>query len=201
MKPESDRTARLAVSRGAVKPQKLAHVVRRTGHFDELVQWYCTVLGAEVVHSDGMLAFLTYDDEHHRVAIAGIPGLPDQHDMTAGTDHVAFTYAELGDLLQTYRRLKTLGIEPYWCINHGPTVSMYYKDPDGSRIELQVDTIPSAEAIDAWMRSGAFAANPIGVVFDPEELAARYEAGEPLATLLVRPRLPEGAGPFDMLRF
>jgi hypothetical protein len=99
--------------------------------------------------------------------------------MAAGTDHVAFTYGDLGDLLQTYRRLKTAGIEPYWCINHGPTISLYYKDPDGSRIELQVDTMPSSEAIDAWMRSGDFAANPIGIVFEPDELAARYESGEP----------------------
>lgn len=196
-----DRAARLAASRGAVRPQKLAHVVRRTGRFDELVRWYCTVLGAEVVHSDGMLAFLTYDDEHHRIAIAGIPGLGEQPAMAAGTDHIAFTYADLGDLLQTYRRLKAIDIVPYWCVNHGPTVSMYYKDPDGSRVELQVDTMPSAEAIDVWMRSGEFAANPIGVVFDPERLLARYEAGEPLSTLMARPSLPEGAGPLDMLRF
>ena len=121
--------------------------------------------------------------------------------MAAGTDHIAFTYADLGDLLQTYRRLKAAGIEPYWCINHGPTVSMYFKDPDGSRIELSVDTMPSSEAIDAWMRSGEFAANPIGVVFDPDELAARYEAGEPLEKLTARPPLPEGTGPFEMLRF
>ncbi|HJQ84388.1 MAG TPA: VOC family protein [Candidatus Binatia bacterium] len=201
MKTGEDRKARLAAGRGVVKPQKLAHVVRRTGRFAELVRWYCTVLGAEVVHSDGMLAFLTYDDEHHRIAIAGIPGLPEQAEMTAGTDHIAFTYGDLGDLLHTYRRLKTLGIEPYWCINHGPTVSMYYKDPDGSRVELQVDTMPTAESIEAWMRSGEFAANPIGVVFEPEELVARYEAGEPLATLTARPKLPDGAGPFDMLRF
>ncbi len=201
MNTESDRKKRLAADRSVVKPHKLAHVVRRTSRFGELVQWYCTVLGAEVVHSDGMLAFLTYDDEHHRIAIAGIPGLPEQPEMTAGTDHIAFTYEDLGDLLHTYRRLKALGIEPYWCINHGPTVSLYYKDPDGSRIELQVDTMPSGEAIEAWMRSGEFAANPIGVVFEPEELAARYEAGEPIETLTARPPLPDGTGPFDMLRF
>lgn len=201
MNTETDRKARLAADRGIVKPHKLAHVVRRTARFDELVQWYCTVLGAEVVHSDGMLAFLTYDDEHHRIAITGIPGLPEQPEMTAGTDHIAFTYEDLGDLLHTYRRLKALGIEPYWCINHGPTVSLYYKDPDGSRIELQVDTMPSAEAIEAWMRSGEFAAKPIGVVFEPEELFARYEAGEPLETLTARPPLPDGMGPLEMLRF
>ena len=201
MSIEPDRRNRLARARGTVKPQKLAHVVRRTTRFDELVKWYCTVLGAEVVHSDGMLAFLTYDDEHHRIAIATIPGLEEKPPMAAGTDHIAFTYGDLGDLLYTYRRLKSEGIEPYWCVNHGPSVSMYYKDPDGNGVELSVDTMPSAAAIDAWMRSGEFAANPIGVVFDPEDLVARYEAGEPLERLMARPSLPEGATPFDMLRF
>ena len=201
MSDREDRKRRLARDRGVVKPRQLAHVVRRTSRFEELVRWYCTVLGAEVVHSDGMLAFLTYDEEHHRIAIAGIPGLPDQPPMAAGTDHIAFTYGDLGDLLHTFRRLKAAGIEPFWCINHGPTTSLYYKDPDGSRVELQVDNLPTAEAIDGWMRTGQFAANPIGVVFDPEELIARYEAGEPIESLTARPPLPAGATPFDMLRF
>ena len=201
MSDREDRKRRLARDRGVVKPRQLAHVVRRTSRFEELVRWYCTVLNAEVVHSDGMLAFLTYDEEHHRIAIADIPGLPDQPPMAAGTDHIAFTYGDLGDLLHTFRRLKAAGIEPFWCINHGPTTSLYYKDPDGSRVELQVDNLPTAEAIEGWMRTGQFAANPIGVVFDPEELVARYEAGEPIETLTARPPLPAGATPFDMLRF
>src|SRR6187549_3526931 len=119
MNDANDRTHRLAADRGIVKPQKLAHIVRRTSQFDEMVRWYCTVLGAEVVHADGTLAFLTYDDEHHRIAIAGIPGLEDQPAMAAGTDHIAFTYGSLDDLLHTYVRLKAEGIEPFWCINHG----------------------------------------------------------------------------------
>ena len=201
MSDREDRKRRLARDRDVVKPRQLAHVVRRTSRFEELVRWYCTVLNAEVVHSDKMLAFLTYDEEHHRIAIAGIPGLPDQPPMAAGTDHIAFTYGDLGDLLHTFRRLKAAGIEPFWCINHGPTTSLYYKDPDGSRVELQVDNLPTAEAIEGWMRTGQFAANPIGVVFDPEELIARYEAGEPIESLTARPPLPAGATPFDMLRF
>src|SRR5207249_8938664 len=100
-----------------------------------------------------------------------------------------------------FKRLKGAGNAPYWRINHGPTTSMYYKDPDGNRVELQVDNLPSAEAIDTWMRSGEFAANPIGVIFDPEDLVARWETGEAIETLTARPSLPEGTGPFDMLRF
>jgi catechol-2,3-dioxygenase len=196
-----DRSAKLAADRGRIAPVKLAHFVRRTSRFAEMLHWYQTVLGATVVHSDGVLAFLTYDDEHHRIAIAQIPGLEDQPPMASGTDHVAFTHADLGDLLSTYARLKQEGIEPYWCINHGPTTSMYYKDPDGSRVELQVDNFPTAEETNRWIRSGEFAKNPIGVVFDPEELLARYRAGEPMEQLTARPPLPEGATPFDMLRF
>jgi len=195
-----DRAAKLG-ERGRVTPKQLAHVVRRTSRFAEMVRWYEAVLAAEVVHSDDFLAFLTYDDEHHRIAIAQLPGLEDQPPLAAGTDHIAFAYADLGDLFYTFERLRRVGIEPFWCINHGPTTSMYYKDPDGNKVELQVDNFPSTEETNRWMRSGEFAANPIGVVFDPEELAARYRAGEPIAALVVRPPLPEGATAFDMLRF
>jgi catechol-2,3-dioxygenase len=200
MEPREDRNAKLAADRGRVAPVKLAHIVRRTSRFAEMLAWYQTVLGAEIVHSDRMLAFLTYDDEHHRLAIVAIPGLEDQQPLAAGTEHVAFTHADLGDLLYTYARLKREGIEPYWCINHGPTTSMYYKDPDQSRVELQVDNFPTAEETNRWIRSGDFAANPIGVVFDPEELLARYRSGEPIEKLVKRPPLPAGATPFDMLR-
>ena len=80
-----DRHAKLAPTRGRIAPAKLAHVVRRTSRFEEMIAWYETVLDARVVHRDGVLAFLTYDDEHHRIAIAGIPGLPDQPPMVTLT--------------------------------------------------------------------------------------------------------------------
>ncbi len=197
----NDPHAKLDETRGRVVPVQLAHIVRRTSRFAPMLNWYQTVLGAKVVHSDGVLAFLSYDAEHHRIAIAQIPGLEEQPAMAAGTDHVAFTYADLGDLLYTYARLKRAGIEPYWCINHGPTTSLYYKDPDGNRVELQVDNFPDAEAANRWMRGGEFAANPIGVIFDPDDLLARYTAGEPVEHLAARPPLPEGVTPFEMLRF
>ena len=201
MSPHPDRERKLDAGRGRIPPTKLAHVVRRTSRFDDMVAWYRTVLGAKIVHTDGVLAFLTYDDEHHRIAIAAIPGLPDLPAMAAGTDHIAFSYGDLGDLLYTYERLKAADVTPYWCINHGPTTSLYYKDPDGNRVELQVDNFASAEDCNRVMRESDFAANPIGVVFDPDALVARYRSGEPLDALVTRPPLPAGATPFDMLRF
>jgi catechol 2,3-dioxygenase-like lactoylglutathione lyase family enzyme len=198
---DEDRAAKLSPARGRLAPIKIAHIVRRTARFPELCAWYEKVLGAHVVHADEHLAFLSYDDEHHRIAIAHLPGIPEQPPLCAGTDHVAFGFADLGDLLYTYARLAKEGITPYWCINHGPTTSMYYKDPDGSRVELQAENFESLEACMRWMESDDFAANPLGVIFDPDELLARYRAGEPIERLVRRPPLPEGTTPAQMFRF
>ena len=53
-----------------VKPVKFAHVVYQTRRFDEMLSWYRNVFEAEVVYENPALAFLTYDDEHHRFAFA-----------------------------------------------------------------------------------------------------------------------------------
>ena len=167
-------------------PIRFAHAVFRTARFEAMKSWYMTVLGAHVAHGNPMIAFLTYDDEHHRIAILHTPGAPDRPAGTAGLEHIAYTYATLGDLLATYRRLKAAGIVPYWTVNHGPTTSMYYRDPDGNQVELQIDNFSSVEALNAWMRSDAFARNPIGVAYDADELVRRYEAGVPVETLVQR---------------
>ena len=84
-----------------VVPAKFAHAVLATKQFQPMVDWYTTVLQAEVVQSNGMLAFMTYDDEHHRIAIAAVPGLEDKPRHSVGLDHLAYTYANLSDLVYT----------------------------------------------------------------------------------------------------
>jgi hypothetical protein len=157
------------------------------------------VLAARIVFRDERLCFLSYDDEHHRLALIHMPGLAPRDPESAGTDHVAYSYRDLGELLANYRRLKAHGILPHWPINHGVTTSMYYRDPDNNRVELQIDNFATAEGCQAYFQSQAFADNPVGVTYDPEELCARYEAGEPIADLLRIPPLPVGKTPWDML--
>lgn len=170
-----------------ISPQRLAHFVLRTSRFEELVDWYQTVLGATPAFKNEILAFLSYDEEHHRVAILNMPGLQPQPEGVAGVHHNAFTYATLSDLMATYERLRDKGIKPVFPINHGPTTSMYYADPDGNQIELQVDNYDSIEEATAFFYSEAFAENPIGVEFDPEDLLRRLRAGEPEDQLKLRP--------------
>jgi catechol-2,3-dioxygenase len=177
------------------KPVKFAHVVYQTRRFEEMLDWYQKVFEAKVVYQNPLFAFLTYDDEHHRFAFVNLSALKPTSPEAGGraevgVNHVAYTYANLGDLLDTYARLKQAGITPYWPIHHGVTLSFYYQDPDGNRMEFQVDCCATAEEANAFMLSDAFAANPIGVEIDAEALLAQYRSGVPVEQLLVRPDGP-----------
>ena len=71
-----------------------------------------------------------------------------------------------------------MGLPPIWCVNHGPTTSIYYKDPDGNVLETQVDNFDTAEEANGFMATEESARNPIGTDFDPEVLIERLRAGE-----------------------
>lgn len=186
-------------ARGSVKPAKLAHVVLRSAQPARVRAWYLTVLDGRVAYENDLVCFITYDDEHHRIGIVKPPGLSDPADTAPGLEHIAFTYGSLGELLATYRRLKAAGIEPFWTINHGPTISMYYRDPDRNKVELQVDVFATLEATNAFL-DRYYPENFMGIIFDPEEMIRRYEAGVPLEQIYERPALPPGQTPWDMFR-
>lgn len=173
-----------------IHPTKFAHVVYRTRRYEEMLLWYETVFGARVQYQNPALAFLTYDEEHHRIALANMSVLsPDGDEKERrgdiGVDHVAYTYASLTDLLENYARLREDGIVPYWSVHHGITASLYYADPDGNQMEFQIDCCASGKEAGNYMREN-FEANPVGVEFDPEEWLSRLRAGAPESDFLRR---------------
>jgi catechol-2,3-dioxygenase len=161
----------------AVTPRQLAHFVLRTRKYAELIAWYRSVLGAKPVFESPFITFLTWDAEHHRLAIVNAPHFHERPDDCVGFDHVAVTLPSAADLLRSYERLRDLGIRPTTPIHHGPTLSLYYLDPDKNEIELQVDAFDTAAELKAYFATEAFAKNPIGVLFDPDALLARWKAG------------------------
>jgi catechol 2,3-dioxygenase-like lactoylglutathione lyase family enzyme len=155
------------------------------------VSWYQDLFEATTDNRDPVIAFLTYDDENHRFGFVNLDILRPQPIDAAGiaesgVNHLSYTYANVGDLLGVYERLREQGIAPYWPVHHGMTLSLYYLDPDGNRIELQVDCFDSEGAI-AFMRGEEFARNPIGIDYDPEELLKRHRAGAADEELLLTP--------------
>lgn len=86
-----------------------------------------------------------------------------------------------------YSQRKENGIVPFWAVNHGPTTSIYYKDPDGNILETQVENFETTDDVIAFMESDAYNTNPIGVDFSVETLIERLESGEDHATIKKRP--------------
>jgi len=164
--------------KAVLAPARFCHVVLRTAKYAEQVAFYKTFLGAHATYENDFLSFITYDDEHHRIAIAAFPGTGPKDRNSSGLEHIAFAYETLADLCLAYRQRKARGIEPIWCVNHGPTTSMYYKDVDGNQLETQVDNFDTIEATNEFMTSKYFAENPLGTDFDPEELIKKLQAGE-----------------------
>ena len=160
---------------GRLAPLKLEHVVLRTTELRPMLHWYLTVLQAEVTFANESIAFLAYDEQNHRVALVARTGTVPRQPNAAGLDHLAFTYADEGELVTTYVRLKAESIEPSRSIDHGSSTSLYYLDPDGNQVELKVDSFSSPDEQFEYMRSEEFASNPLGTPFDPDEWAAIHQ--------------------------
>ena len=110
-----------------ISPSKLAHVVLRTSRFEHMKRFYCNFLGGRIVHANDYLAFITYDDEHHRIALINMPGTKDKDHECAGLVHIAFTFDTLQDLCTAYKQRKALDITPGWCVVS--TRSFYHRGP------------------------------------------------------------------------
>jgi catechol-2,3-dioxygenase len=179
-------------NRSPISPAKLSHAVLRTTRIKEMVEWYKTVLIAEVLYQNDFLVFMTYDEEHHRIALAAFPGVVEKPKGSAGLDHLAFFYSTVGDWIATYERLKAAGITPRVAIHHGLTMSLYYRDPDDYGVELSIDNVEKSDWHD-WMRN-RLRDNPLGAPMDPDELARKYHAGAPEAEIR---RFSPSSGEFD----
>ena len=166
--------------------KKLAHYVFQTNQFAAMKEWYLTVLDAWVVYENEWVAFLTFDDEHHRLAIAHLPGLTERTPLTVGLAHTAYTFGALDDLLTKFEQLKERGITPHEPVQHGVTTSLYYRDPDGNAVELQIDNFATPAEATAYMRGEEYGADPIGPSFDPEAMLTALRAGTPQSELISR---------------
>jgi catechol 2,3-dioxygenase-like lactoylglutathione lyase family enzyme len=170
-----------------VPTPRLHHINFLTTRFDQMIEWYGTVLGMKVQFAaPGLLAFLTNDDANHRLALIASPALRIDPEKRAHErlHHAAFEYRSFEELNATYVRLRDLGITPRACLDHQMTFSYYYEDPDGNFVELQCDGFGDWAASSKFIRSSPrFAANPVGAFVDPEKVAVAHAKGMTFAEI------------------
>jgi len=132
-----------ATTKNEVRPS-LHHVTMKTSHLDEMIKWYVLVVGTQVQFRNQTVAWTTNDGANHRIAFLAVPGLSDDADKVRhnGMHHCAFEYSSFAELMSTFDRLRQAGVEPAFCLDHGMTMSLYYKDPEVTSLNCKATTFP-----------------------------------------------------------
>lgn len=121
----------------------LSHVGIFVSDIDRMVDFYTRFLGfAEsdrgATANGGKIVFMTRDPrEHHQLVLAtGRPA-----DMPFNIiNQISLRVDSLATLRELYVGLKDEPAEILGPISHGNALSVYFRDPEGNRVELLIDT-------------------------------------------------------------
>ena len=84
------------------------------------------------------LVFMSRDpEEHHQVVLAS--GRPDESSFNP-INQISFRVADLAALRALNRRLLAAGAADRVAVTHGNAISVYFRDPEGNRLEVFFDT-------------------------------------------------------------
>ncbi len=126
---------------------RIGHVHLKVANLQRALDFYCGVLGFELVQKLGTeAAFISAGGYHHHIGLntwesaGGSPPPPG----TTGLYHLAILYPTRAALADALRRLMAAGIPLDGASDHGVSEALYLSDPDGNGVELSWDR-PEAE--------------------------------------------------------
>jgi len=127
--------------------KRLQHLVLWVSNVERSVHFYRDVLGFEVKTLYPNAAFLKIPgspDDHH-LGLFEQTGVPRPDERVARMYHSAWEVGELTDLVRARQRLTEAGAL-VGSSNHGVSLSLYAKDPDGLEFEI-FWTVPGGTSI------------------------------------------------------
>jgi len=117
--------------------RRLQHLVLWVADVERSVRFYCEVLGFEVQRRRPGAVFLRIpgtDDDHH-LGLFEQAGVAEPDERVARLYHAAWEVGDLRDLARARERLAAAGAL-VGSSDHGASLSLYAKDPDGLELEV-----------------------------------------------------------------
>lgn len=130
---------------------KIGHVHLKVSDLDRSLQFYCGVLGFELIQKMGKsAAFISAGGYHHHIGLNTWESLGGKPPPTGSTGlyHLAILYPTRATLANALRRLQTANIPLTGASDHGVSEALYLEDPDRNGLELYWD-----RPKDEWPRS------------------------------------------------
>jgi catechol 2,3-dioxygenase len=121
---------------------EIGHVHLKVADVDRALDFYCGVLGFELMQRYGAdAAFVSAGGYHHHIGLNSweSKGGPPPPRGTTGLFHVAIRYPTRRALADALRRLIEAGVPLGGASDHGVSEALYLADPDGNGIELYRD--------------------------------------------------------------
>jgi len=127
----------------AIHPDaRIGHVHLKVGDLERAIHFYRDVLGFELTQRYGdKAAFLAAGGYHHHIGLntweseGGSPPPPG----STGLYHLAIAYPARAELADALRRVLRAGIRLEGASDHGVSIAIYLRDPDGNGVELYWD--------------------------------------------------------------
>ncbi len=121
---------------------KIGHVHLKVADLERALNFYCGVLGFQLVQRMGKsAAFISAGGYHHHIGLntwESLGGAPPAKGTT-GLYHFAILYPSREALADAYRRLTAAGVPLSGASDHGVSEALYLNDPDGNGVELYWD--------------------------------------------------------------
>src|SRR5438552_16063808 len=121
---------------------RIGHVHLKVADLERALNFYCDVLGFELMQRHGHeAAFISAGGYHHHIGLntwqsaGGSPPPPG----TTGLYHLAILYPTRAELADALRRLSAAKISLDGASDHGVSEALYLRDPDQNGIELYWD--------------------------------------------------------------
>lgn len=137
------------------KINKVGHVVLNVRDLDASVAFYTTALGMELVthNTQRQMAFLSFGTQHHDIALCQAPAGAERG--VIGINHIAMQIdGGAEELRRLYGRLLTAGAQIDRTTEHSTTLSVYFFDPDGNRLEIFAEKLRPEEGIRVLREGG-----------------------------------------------